>query len=133
MRESIKSAIGETVQDLINSGLKTSFTKKELDSLGVEIPEVHLTNFQIKEIREKMNLSQTVFAKLLNVSPSSIRQWEQGKRKPSGSTKALLDLLKRSPEILDYRLKIHQKSKGKFLTGIDYNLPSCENLVLPKL
>ncbi len=106
MRESIKSAIGETVQDLINSGLKTSFTKKELDSLGVEIPEVHLTNFQIKEIREKMNLSQSVFAKLLNVSPSSIRQWEQGKRKPSGSTKVLLDLLKRSPGILNYRLNI---------------------------
>jgi putative transcriptional regulator len=49
-------------------------------------------------------LSQTVFAKLLNVSPSSIRQWEQGKRQPTGATQVLLDLLKRSPHILDYRL-----------------------------
>jgi len=106
MRESIKHAIGETVQDLINSGLKTSFTKKELDSLGVTIPEVHLTNFQIKEIRAKMNLSQTVFAKVLNVSPSSIRQWEQGKRKPTGATKVLLELLKKSPDILNYRLNV---------------------------
>ncbi|MCK5157268.1 MAG: helix-turn-helix domain-containing protein [Spirochaetales bacterium] len=53
-----------------------------------------------------MNLSQTVFAKILNVSPSSIRQWEQGKRTPSGSTKVLLELLETSPYLLDYRLKV---------------------------
>ncbi|MEA2060369.1 MAG: helix-turn-helix domain-containing protein [Thermodesulfobacteriota bacterium] len=106
MRDSIKKAIGETVQDMINSGFKTSFTKKELNSLNVTIPEVQLTTHQIKKIRENLNLSQTVFAKLLNVSPSSIRQWEQGKRKPTGSTKVLLDLLKKSPHILDYRLEM---------------------------
>lgn len=104
MRDSIKKAIGDTVQDLINTGIKTSFTEKELNSLGVTIPKVHLTIYQIKEIRENLNLSQTVFAKLLNVSPSSIRQWEQGKRQPTGATQVLLELLKRSPHILDYRL-----------------------------
>jgi len=104
MRDSIKKAIGDTAQGLINTGIKTSFTEKELNSLGVTIPNVHLTIYQIKEIRENLNLSQTVFAKLLNVSPSSIRQWEQGKRQPTGATQVLLDLLKRSPHILDYRL-----------------------------
>ncbi len=105
MRNSIKKAIGDTVQDLINSGMQTSFTKKELDSLGIDIPEIRLTTDQIKSIREQMNLSQTVFAKILNVSPSSIRQWEQGKRTPSGSTKVLLELLETSPHLLDYRLR----------------------------
>jgi putative transcriptional regulator len=104
MRDSIKTAIGETVQDMLNSGIKTSFTKRELDSLGIKIPEIQLTTYQIKAIREQMNLSQTVFARLLNVSPSSIRQWEQGKRKPTGSTKVLLELLGKSPHLLDYRL-----------------------------
>ena len=104
MRNSIKKAIGETAQDLLNSGIKTSFTKKELDSLGIKIPEIQLTTDQIKAIREQMKLSQTVFAGLLNVSPSSIRQWEQGKRKPTGSTKVLLELLEKSPHLLDYRL-----------------------------
>jgi putative transcriptional regulator len=104
MRESIKNSIGETVQDMMNSGMKVSFTKKELDLLGVEIPKVQLTTDQIIAIRKQMNLSQTVFAKVLNVSPSSIRQWEEGKRKPSGSTKILLELLEKSPHLLDYRL-----------------------------
>ena len=106
MRDSIKNAVGETVQDLINSGFKTSFTKKELNELGVEIPEINITEIQIREIRKQMNLSQTVFAKLLNVSPSSIRQWEQGKRKPTGATKVLLELLSKSPKILNYRLNV---------------------------
>jgi len=105
MRDSIKKAIGETVQDMMYSGLRTSFTVKELNALDITIPEVQLTTHQIQEIRKKLNLSQTVFAKLLNVSPSSIRQWEQGKRKPTGPTRVLLDLLKKSPHILDYRLK----------------------------
>ncbi len=104
MRESIKNAIGETVQDMMDSGIKVSFTKKELDLLGVEIPKVQFTTNQIIAIRKQMNLSQTVFAKVLNVSASSIRQWEQGKRKPSGSTKVLLELLEKSPHLLDYRL-----------------------------
>lgn len=104
MRDSIKKSIGQTVQDLMNSGVKTSFTQKELDSLGVEIPDVQISTIQIQEIRKQMNLSQTVFARLLNVSPSSIRQWEQGKRKPTGATKVLLELLKKSPHLLDYRL-----------------------------
>ena len=104
MRESIKNAIGNTVQDMMSSGVKVSFTKKELDSLGVDIPKVQFTSDQIIAIRKQMNLSQTVFAKVLNVSASSIRQWEQGKRKPSGSTKILLELLEKSPHLLDYRL-----------------------------
>ncbi len=104
MRKSIKEAIGTTVQDMIESGLDSSFTQKDLNTLGIKIPEVAMTSAQIKEIRKKKHLSQTVFAQLLNVSPSSVRQWEQGKRTPSGSTKVLLELLNRSPHILDYRI-----------------------------
>ena len=104
MRNTIKNAITETVQGMVNSGVKVSFTQKELDELGIKIPDVNLTAEQIVAIRKKMNLSQTVFAQVLNVSPSSIRQWEQGKRKPSGSTKVLLELLEKSPHLLDYRL-----------------------------
>jgi len=104
MRESIKKSIGNTVQDLINSGIEVSFTKKELNSLGVKIPDVEFKPEKISALRKKMNLSQSVFAEMLNVSPSSIRQWEQGKRTPSGSTKVLLELLEKSPHLLDYRL-----------------------------
>ncbi len=105
MREKVKHAIGDTVQDLINHGFQTSFTGKELNELGVKIPEVKMEARDIRDIRAKVNLSQSVFAKLLNVSSSSVKQWEQGKRTPSGSTKVLLELLQKNPRILNYRIK----------------------------
>lgn len=111
MRESVREAIGETVQDLILSGAKTSFSEKELKKLGIIIPEVEINAMDIQKIRGTTKLSQSVFAKLLNVSPSSVRQWEQGKRKPSGSTKVLLELLRLQPSILNYRIKATSPSK----------------------
>ncbi len=104
MRKSIKEAIGTTIQDMVDSGLKSSFTEKDLNLLGVKIPEIVITSAEIRGIRKKTNLSQAVFARLLNVSPSSVRQWEQGKRVPTGSTKVLLELLNKSPHLLDYRI-----------------------------
>jgi putative transcriptional regulator len=117
MRKSIKNAIGNTVHDLINSGIKTSFTEKEIKTLGVKIPEVEINAKDIQEIREKTKLSQSVFAKVLNVSPSSVRQWEQGKRKPTGSTKVLLELLRNQPSILNYRITtFYTNNKSKKFT-----------------
>jgi len=110
MREKIKKAIGDTVQDLILSNVKTSFTEKELKKLGVIIPKVKINAKDIKKIREKSKLSQNVFAKVLNVSSSSVKQWEQGKRTPSGSTKVLLELLKENPDILNYRIKSYTQT-----------------------
>lgn len=106
MRKTMNDAISQTVSDMLKSGLSTSFTEKELNSIGIEVSEVNVTAQEIKEIRETINLSQSVFAKLLNVSVSSVRQWEQGKRTPTGSTKVLLELLGKEPHLLDYRLTL---------------------------
>jgi DNA-binding transcriptional regulator YiaG len=59
-----------------------------------------------QKIREKTHLSLTVFAALLNLSQTSIRQWKQAKRVPTGLTTVLLELLDQSPYILDYRISI---------------------------
>jgi putative transcriptional regulator len=111
MRKELKNAIRESVQDLIDSGVQTSFTEKELKSLGATFKDISITPDKIKKIRNVSKYSQSVFARLLNVSISSIRQWEQGSRKPTGSAKVLLELLDREPHILDYRIK-QKKGKG---------------------
>jgi putative transcriptional regulator len=100
----MKKVIAESVQDLIDGGFGTSFTARELKELGVKIPDVRVAPNRVRSIRRKTHASQPVFARLLNVSPSSVRQWEQGKRRPTGSTKVLLDILDREPHILDYRI-----------------------------
>ena len=106
MRESINEAIASTVTDMLEGDLEVSFTKKELDKLGVEVALVSLSATEILQVRKKLKVSQSVFAKLLNVSVSSVRQWEQNLRHPSGSTMILLELLQKNPHLLDYRFNL---------------------------
>jgi putative transcriptional regulator len=94
MRDSMKEALGSLAQGLIESGLGSAFSEKELNELGVNIPAIeNITPAKIKMIREQVNLTQTVFACLLNVSVTSVTsvlQREQGKRSPNGASKVLL-------------------------------------------
>ena len=46
---------------------------------------------EISGIRQRLNVSQPVFAALLNVPLATARSWEQGKRKPSGAALRLLE------------------------------------------
>ncbi len=52
-----------------------------------------------KTIREKLKLSQSSFAGLMGVSPRTIQDWEQGRRKPQGPAKSLLRIAEQHPEI----------------------------------
>jgi len=52
-----------------------------------------------KTIREQLRLSQTAFASLMGVSPRTLQDWEQGRRKPQGPAKALLRIAEQHPEI----------------------------------
>ncbi len=110
MSNKMTDALRESLQDIVDVGLKTTFTQKSLKELGVVIPDTKMSSSKIKKIRKKINLSQSVFAKLLNVSIASVRHWEQGLREPTGSTKVLLDLLSKHPHALDYRLSKFKKA-----------------------
>jgi len=106
VRKSINEAIATTLADMLEADLKVSFTQKELKKMGIEVKPVSLSSKEIRDIRKTLKVSQSVFAKLLNVSLSSVRQWEQGLRTPSGSTMILLELLQKEPHLLDYRIDL---------------------------
>jgi putative transcriptional regulator len=52
-----------------------------------------------KTIRKRLKLSQLAFASLMGVSPRTIQDWEQGRRKPQGPAKSLLRIAEQYPEI----------------------------------
>lgn len=52
-----------------------------------------------KEIRSRLNLSQSAFAGLMGVSLRTVQDWEQGRRKPSGPAAALLRIADQKPEV----------------------------------
>ena len=53
-----------------------------------------------KEIRAKFHLTQMEFANMLNISVATLRNWEQGRRRPEGPARVLLNVADRNPEVL---------------------------------
>lgn len=55
----------------------------------------------IKEIREKTRKSQIDFSNMLGISVGTLRNWEQGIRKPDGAATTLLRLVAADPQFVE--------------------------------
>jgi len=56
----------------------------------------------VRLIRERYGLTQEKFAHLIGISVATLRNWEQGRRKPEGAARVLLQVAARHPEaVLD--------------------------------
>jgi putative transcriptional regulator len=53
-----------------------------------------------REIRSKLGMTQEEFAAALCISVKTLRNWEQGRRDPSGPAMRLLQIADKHPEIL---------------------------------
>ena len=53
-----------------------------------------MTADEIKALRHRENVSQSVLASHLFVSVNTVGQWERGERKPAGPSVKLLSLIK---------------------------------------
>lgn len=60
--------------------------------------EFHVDALGIKEIRKATRLSQPAFAQIIDVQVGTLRNWEQGRREPTGPAKALLRAIRKDPE-----------------------------------
>jgi len=49
----------------------------------------------IRRIRIANHVSQAVFAAILGIGKTTVQQWEQGQKRPSGPAQRLLDLIDR--------------------------------------
>lgn len=67
-------------------------------------PVPRYTGARIARLRARLKLSQPVFAKALNVSPETVRSWEQEKRAPDGAALRLLEVTERHPEVILERI-----------------------------
>ena len=52
----------------------------------------------VRRIRGRTGMSQVAFSRVTGVSVDTLRNWEQGRRYPTATARALLKVLDRSPE-----------------------------------
>jgi putative transcriptional regulator len=55
---------------------------------------------EVRKIREQYGLSQDKFATLMGISVATLRNWEQGRRKPEGPARVLLRVAATHPDAL---------------------------------
>ena len=92
-RSEAMAALHEAASDLHAAGGLDKLTMREFDLLCLTLVE-DLSARDIQALREEAGVSQGVFARVLNVKPGLISQWERGERRPSGPSLKLLSLIK---------------------------------------
>lgn len=93
-RSRVMAAIHEMARGQQRVGIIDSKAMRDFDLLClVQVPPYGAED--VRRLRRRLKLSQPVFAAALNVSTSTVRQWEIGEKKPSGPSLKLLNLLDR--------------------------------------
>lgn len=70
---------------------------------GEEVPGLRYhpaPSEDVAAIRKRTGLSQAAFARQIGVPVATLRNWEQGRRRPDGPARVLLALLAKDPEIV---------------------------------
>jgi len=93
-RSDAMAAIHETMEALHNVGAIDKQTMRRFDEACLT-PVRALTARQIRALRERERVSQTVFANYLNVTPNLVSKWERGEKRPSGPAMKLLSLVEK--------------------------------------
>ena len=83
--------------DKIMDGLEDARTWLEGNRKGLAVHEVEVPEPDVVAIRGKTGLSQPDFAGSIGVPLGTLKNWEQGRRRPRGPARVLLALIEKRP------------------------------------
>ena len=90
----ILDEVHQTARGLHAAGVIGKRRMHEYDALcHLEVPAMGAK--RIRSIRKHANVSQAVFAAVLNTSLSTVQKWEIGDKRPSGPSLKLLHVIER--------------------------------------
>ncbi len=74
----------------------TDFVRGEKNGTRVTREDIEID--EVTGIRRQLKLSQQDFASMMGISVATLRNWEQGRRQPTGPARKLLNVLRHHPE-----------------------------------
>ncbi|MBY5943531.1 DNA-binding transcriptional regulator [Halomonas sp. DP5N14-9] len=93
-RSEAMAAIHETMETLHEVGAVDKQTMRDFDESCLTTVEM-ISPDAIRALRERENLSQSVFARYLNVSKNLVSDWERGVKRPGGPALRLLAVIQK--------------------------------------
>ncbi|MBI1760975.1 MAG: DNA-binding transcriptional regulator [Acidobacteria bacterium] len=88
------AAIHETAVGMYDAGVIDKQTMRSFDHTCLT-PIHEFTAEQIRALREREEVSQSVFARYLNVTKDYVSKWERGEKKLAGPSLKLLSLIEK--------------------------------------
>src|SRR5262249_23696954 len=70
------------------------------------IRRVRTLDVDVAALRNKLGLTQEDFAAAFGVSIGTVRNWEQGRRRPEGPARALLVVIEKAPKTVMAALRV---------------------------
>jgi len=68
------------------------------EDVGAIVHVVKVPVIDVKSTREKLDMTQQEFAQAFGFNVHTLRNWEQGRRRPEKPTRILLAMIDREPE-----------------------------------
>ena len=88
-------SIHSSAEALLKIGAIDKATMREFDEACIAEVPAEIPPAQIKKIRLRSHVSQPVFARYLNTSASTVKQWEAGDKRPGGMALKLLSIVEK--------------------------------------
>ena len=88
----------------IRAGLDDARAYLDGDRAGFVVHEVEIPEPDVAAIRGRTGLSQPAFARSVGVPLGTLKNWEQGRRRPRGPARVLLALIEKRPGIVQAEL-----------------------------
>src|ERR1700730_13621951 len=90
-----------TVGKRIIEGLEQAVAWTRGDNHRARVTLVHVPDVDVREVRQKMGLSQSQFATKFGFPPATLRNWEQGRARPDAPTRVLLAVIAKHPDAVE--------------------------------
>lgn len=96
----MKKALFAELMDSMHDALDHSRGKRELRTTVLPSAPAPMTAKEVRALRERLNASQAVFARFLNVSTQLVQAWEADRRCPEGAALRLLEVGMKAPDVV---------------------------------
>src|SRR5437660_7577799 len=100
-RTGAKRSVG---QEVITS-LREAIAWAGGEDVPVRVTAVKVPTIDVRAVRRRLGLSQAEFAAKFGFQAATLKNWEQGRTRPDGPARVLLDVIARHPEAVEDALR----------------------------
>jgi putative transcriptional regulator len=103
----------ERLKASLEDGIRYARGELNLKTVTVATAPPAVSALEIASLRKKLDMSQAVFASIMNVSAKTVQSWEQGERQPSQSALRLLQVMQLKPVVVCRIAGLHTRHQRK--------------------